>query len=331
MGEDAPAKRSRDTEEETAQAPLGNASGLGALKEGWFAELSELWPGMAMSLEVKEVIFREQSKFQDVLVFESASFGRVLVLDGAIQVTDRDECSYQEMITHLPLCCVPEPKHVLVIGGGDGGVLREVCRHPSVERVDICELDEMVINVSKKYFPKTAIGYEDPRVAVHVADGIEFIRKSPDCSYDCIIVDSSDPIGPAEALFGLPFYQDVARVLKVGGVMSNQGESLWLHLDLIKKMVTKCSQAFDGSIQYAYTTIPTYPSGQIGFMLCSKGKPVDFKTPCRVIPEEAAKGRKGVNGKADLVPLQYYTPDVHRSAFVLPKFAADALSGVLRD
>ncbi|KAK3249843.1 ribonucleotide reductase (RNR) inhibitor [Cymbomonas tetramitiformis] len=178
------------------------AEGLDAVNKGWFSELSVMWPGQALSIKVEEVLFHDKSEFQDVMVFSSQAYGNVLVLDGVIQCTERDEFAYQEMITHLPLCALSEPpKTVLVVGGGDGGVLREILRHKSVTRVDMAEIDAMVPEVSKKFFPQMAIGFEDERVNLKICDGIKFVEDAAEGTYDAIIVDSSDPVGPAEVLF----------------------------------------------------------------------------------------------------------------------------------
>lgn len=164
-----------------------------------------------------------------------------------IQCTDRDEFSYQEMISHLPLCSLDEsPKRVLVVGGGDGGVLREVTRHASVEKVDLAEIDGMVVDVSQKHFPRMALGFQDPRVSVHICDGIDFVQKAAPGSYDAIIVDSSDPVGPAEVLFQRPFFEAMHEALRPGGVVCTQAESLWLHLPIIKSLAEMCSSVFAG-------------------------------------------------------------------------------------
>lgn len=231
-----------------------------------------------MSLKVEEVLDHHRSLFQDVLVFKSSNHGTVLVLDGVIQVTERDEFSYQEMIAHLPLYAHPNPKKVLVIGGGDGGVLREVARHPSVEEIVICEIDKDVIDVSKKYLPTLAKGYDDPRVKVHVMDGAKFMDENKD-AFDVIITDSSDPVGPASVLFETPFYNAMHGSLREGGIVCTQGECMWLHLNLIKPLVKSIKQRFT-SVEYAYTTIPTYPSGQIGFIIATKGENVLFRFIC---------------------------------------------------
>ncbi|KAI4330944.1 hypothetical protein MLD38_029180 [Melastoma candidum] len=143
------------------------------------------------------------------------------------------------MITHLPLCSIPSPRTVLVVGGGDGGVLREICRHSSVEHIDICEIDKLVIDVSEdEYFPELAIGFEDPRVHLHVGDAVDFMQKVPAGRYDAIIVDSSDPVGPAELLMEKPFFESVAKALRPGGVVCNMAESMWLHTHLIEHMIS---------------------------------------------------------------------------------------------
>jgi spermidine synthase len=278
--------------------------------DGWFHERGELWPGQAMSLKVKKVIDHHRSLYQDVLVFESENHGNVLVLDGVIQVTERDEFAYQEMIAHIPLFAHPNPKKVLVIGGGDGGVLREIARHPGVEEIVICELDQGVIDVSKKYLPALAKGYDDPRVTVHIMDGSVFMEQHQD-EFDVIITDSSDPIGPASVLFETPFYQAMYKSLRAGGIVCTQGECMWLHVHLIRPLVKSIAETYT-DVGYAYTTIPTYPSGQIGFILGTKERgPCKF--PARKPSDELQK------------QLRYYTPELHNASFVLPAFAQRAI------
>ena len=167
-----------------------------------------MWKGQAMSLKIDEELFRGRSEFQDVYVFKNSAYGNVLVLDGVIQATERDEFAYQEMITHLPLCALnEEPKRVLVVGGGDGGVLREVTRHGSIERIEIAEIDGMVVEMSKKFLPSMAVGFDDARVEVNICDGIKYVGDAEEGTYDAIIVDSSDPIGPASVLFEEAFFK----------------------------------------------------------------------------------------------------------------------------
>jgi spermidine synthase len=267
---------------------------------------------IAMSLKVKKVLDHYRTDFQDLLVFESENHGTVLVLDGVIQVTTRDEFSYQEMIAHIPLFAHPNPKRVLVIGGGDGGVLREVARHTGVEEIIECEIDEGVIIASKKYLPSLAIGYDDPRVSVKIMDGAKYMEENQS-SFDVIITDSSDPIGPASVLFETPFYNAMYKSLREGGIVCTQGECMWLHLNLIRPLIDSISQTFS-SVEYAYTTMPTYPSGQIGFIIATKGRN-SCKVPEREMTDAVQK------------ELQYYTPELHKAAFVLPAFAQRAIFG----
>ncbi|XP_024399842.1 spermidine synthase 2 isoform X3 [Physcomitrium patens] len=278
----------------------------------------------AHSLKVEKVLFEGKSDYQDVVVFESATYGRVLVLDGVIQLTQRDECAYQEMITHLPLCSIPNPKKVLVVGGGDGGVLREIARHKSVDQIDICEIDKMVVDVAKEFFPDVAVGFEDPRVNLHIGDGVAFLREVPEGTYDAIIVDSSDPVGPAQALFERPFYRTLDQALRPGGVICTQAESLWVHMPIIKNIVSACRHTFKGSINYAWTSVPTYPSGLIGFMLCSKAGPaVNFLEPCNPIDQAIDPE------KSSRRPMKFYNSAMHAAAFSLPQFAKVELEHLL--
>ncbi|XP_070330381.1 spermidine synthase [Odocoileus virginianus] len=292
------------------------APGPAAIREGWFRETCSLWPGQALSLQVEQLLHHQRSRYQDILVFRSKSYGNVLVLDGVIQCTERDEFSYQEMIANLPLCSHPNPRKVLIIGGGDGGVLREVVKHSSVESVVQCEIDEDVIQVSKKFLPSMAIGYSSSKLTLHVGDGFEFMKQNQD-AFDVIITDSSDPMGPAESLFKESYYQLMKTALKEDGILCCQGECQWLHLDLIKEMRHFCKSLFP-VVDYAYCTIPTYPSGQIGFMLCSKNPSTNFREPLQPLMQK----------QVEEMQLKYYNSDVHRAAFVLPEFARKALNDV---
>ncbi|XP_068665104.1 spermine synthase-like [Aristolochia californica] len=282
-----------------------------------------MWPGEAHSLKVENILYEGKSEYQEILVFESVTYGKVLVLDGIVQLTEKDECAYQEMIAHLPLCSIPSPKTVLVVGGGDGGVLREISRHSSVERIDICEIDKLVIDVCKKFFPDLSVGFEDPRVRLHVGDAAEFLRNAPAGMYDAIIVDSSDPVGPAQELVERPFFETAAKALRPGGVLCSQAESMWLHTHLIQDMISICRETFKGSVHYAWTSVPTYPSGVIGFLICSTGgPPVDFLNP--VNPIEKLDG--ALEFKRE---LRFYNSEVHTAAFALPSFARRGINGVL--
>ncbi|KAG6372463.1 Saccharopine dehydrogenase-domain-containing protein [Boletus reticuloceps] len=279
-------------------SPLSHPSIL----DGWFREVSSQWPGQAMTLKVNKILHIENSLYQDVLVFESETYGNVLVLDGVIQCTERDEFSYQEMIAHLPLASHPNPRKVLVIGGGDGGVVREVLKHDTVEQVVLCDIDEAVVRVSKIYLPHMSSLLESPRVKVFIGDGFKFLAEN-ESTYDVIITDSSDPVGPAESLFQKPYFKLLHDALAPGGHVSTQAECLWLHLPLISQLRDMTREIFPVS-QYAFTTIPTYPSGQIGFIVCSKDRERVLSEPVRKVKDTL-----------------YYNEQIHRSAFILPEFA----------
>ena len=212
--------------------------------DGWFREISDtMWPGQAMTLKVEKVLHHEKSKYQDVLIFKSTTYGNVLVLDNVIQATERDEFAYQEMIAHLALNSHPNPKKVLVIGGGDGGVLREVVKHDSVEEAWLCDIDEAVIRLSKEYLPEMAASYSHPKVKTHIGDGFQFLRDYQN-TFDVIITDSSDPEGPAETLFQKEYFQLLNSALTEKGVITTQAESMWIHLPIIKDLKKACSEVF---------------------------------------------------------------------------------------
>ncbi|KAL4402956.1 saccharopine dehydrogenase (NADP+, L-glutamate-forming) [Malassezia pachydermatis] len=278
--------------------------------DGWFHERSRQWPGQAMSLKVRRVLHVEQSQYQDVLVFESETYGNVLVLDGAIQCTERDEFSYQEMIAHLPINSHPNPRRVLVIGGGDGGVLREIVKHECVEEAVLCDIDEAVPRVSRTYLPKMAEGLDHPKAKVIIGDGFAFLKDPKNQgAFDVIITDSSDPDGPAEVLFQKSYFELLKGALRPGGHISTQAESMWVHLKLIREL-TQSTRALFPVADYAYTLIPTYPCGQIGFVICSLDPQRDVRVPQRVVPN-----------------CRYYNNDIHRASFVMPEFAHRVVIG----
>jgi len=289
-------------------------------KANWFAEINEQWPGQAMSLEIEKVLWDQQSDYQHVQVFKSKTFGNVLVLDNVIQLTERDECAYQEMITHLPMFSHPNPEHVLIVGGGDGGVIREVVKHKCVKSITICEIDQMVIDCGKKFFPSVAAAWDDKRLTIVCDDASKYMEsKEAEGKFDAIICDSSDPVGPAKALFESPFYRNMYKCLRPGGRISTQAESVWMHLELIQGLFRKTLPIF-ANVEYASTQIPTYPCGQIGFLMCCR---TDNKTPdqCRL------PVRKPDND----MELQYYSTELHSSCFVLPAFVSRAIQNIKKD
>ncbi len=264
-----------------------------------------MWPGISLSLEIEEVLYSEKSKFQQIDLFQTKNHGKMLVLDDIIQLTESDEFAYQEMLAHVPLFAHPDPEKVLVIGGGDGGILREVARHDCVKVIDFCEIDEMVITVAKKFLPGLACGFDDARVTVHIVDGSAYVQKQSD-KYDVIIVDSSDPIGPGEALFERPFYEGLKTALRPNGIIATQGESFFMHKECVVDLV-KITRSLFPVQAYSYFLVPTYPGGNIGICLGSLGP--ELKKPCRVISDQFQ------------AQLQYYTREIHEASFVLPHFA----------
>ena len=280
------------------------------LSNGWFSEISPMWESVALSIEIEEHLLSKKSKYQQIDVFKTKTCGNMLVLDGIIQATELDEFAYQEMLTHIPMFAHPNPEKVLVIGGGDGGILREIGRHDCVKEIDICEIDEDVINASKKYLPSMACGFDDPRVNLHIADGSVFI-KDRQKYYDAIIVDSSDPIGPGEALFKSSFYEAMKTALKDDGIIATQGESFFLHGETVKNLMCVARKLFNHSA-YAYMLVPTYPGGNIGTVVGSMGR--DPRTPARKISDVLQK------------QLRYYNPEIHAASFVLPENGKRLLS-----
>jgi spermidine synthase len=274
----------------------------------------------------KSILFQAQSEYQHVLVFRSAQYGNVLVLDGVIQLTERDEFSYHEIMTHVPLCSHPHPSRVLIVGGGDGGILREVCRHESVTEICVVEIDHVVVNVCRRFFgTSTAVCFDDPRVRLVHADAAEFLngsngsadsdsdnlntRNSNEGYWDVIVGDTSDPVGPAESLFQPAFYESMYRALRPSGIVCVQAECFWIHLDLIADLTACCRDIFD-SAEYCSTMVPTYPCGQIGFILASKQVSIRGPSTCRYPVRQP-----------DFVQdLQWYSPAMHTAAFTLPPF-----------
>ncbi len=277
---------------------------MNEIMNGWFSEICPMWPGMALSVEIEETLYSKRSEFQQIDLYMTKSHGKMLVLDGIIQLTERDEFAYQEMLTHVPMFAHPNPERVLVIGGGDGGVLRELGRHDCIKNIDFCDIDPEVMKVAKQFLPSMACGFDDPRVTVHIADGSKFIKEHKN-TYDVIIVDSSDPIGPGEALFEKPFYEGLKAALKKGGIVATQGESFFIHRECVKNLITITRELFP--IQaYSYMIVPSYPGGHLGICMGSLGP--ELSTPARTITSEMQE------------ELEYYSPEIHKASFVLPHF-----------
>ncbi|KAH9632801.1 hypothetical protein HF086_012626 [Spodoptera exigua] len=285
---------------------------MNSLKKNWFTEDCEMWPGGTFSVEVKEVLYSEQSDYQEITVFDTTKFGKVLVLDGIIQLIVK--LILQESIAFLPLCLHKNPEKVLIVGGGDGGVAREVAKHPQVKEILQVEIDEKVIEVSKKYLPFLAVGFESPKLKLHIGDGFEFMLNHKN-EFDVIITDSSDPVGPAVSLFRDHYFQLMKSALKPNGIICSQAGTVWNDLDLVSNILNICKKQFPKAA-YAYASVPTYPSGQIGFVIGSLDNDIVFDKPERVFTEEDEKEMK----------LRYYSSEIHKAAFVLPTFVRQHLA-----
>ena len=266
--------------------------------------VSEIDQGFGNTVEITGILCNIKSRYQRIKIYETANLGRLLMLDDIIQLTEFDEYAYQEMMTHPALLVHPNPEKVLIIGGGDGGVAREVARHKTVKHIDQCEIDGEVVDLCRKYIPSTACGFDDKRMHLTIGDGLEFVKQRKN-EYDVIIVDSTDPIGPGEVLFGREFYESVHAALKADGVVASQSESIFLYPDIVKRLYGFTRELFKYN-GYAFIAVPTYPAGSIGVCVASKANPV--KKPLRQMDEDLKK------------VLKYYTPEIHEAAFVLPAF-----------
>lgn len=259
---------------------------------------------LSLSIRVSQVIFFKDSDYQSILIVDTHEFGRALLLNDRFQMTERDEFIYHEMITHVPMHSHPAPSKVLIIGGGDGGTAREVLKY-KVELVEVVEIDMDVIEASKRYLPSLSIGFLDDRCKVIIADGYKYIRELKD-SYDIIVVDSTDPVGHAENLFREDFYKAVYESLKIEGLFVSQTESPFFNLDLIIDINKILSKIFP--IVYLYLApIPSYPSGLWSFTIASKKYDPLFPL------------------KKEVLVTRYYTREIHKASFVLPRFLEDAI------
>jgi len=258
-----------------------------------------------LSVEVTRTLHHEKTEFQELTIVETPQWGRLLALDGFFQTNDVDEFVYHEMGTHVPLFTHPDPKRVLVVGGGDGGMVREIAKHPGVEHIDLVEIDGRVIETSKQYFPNISVALTsgDPRIHIHVDDGIKWV-KDREAEYDVILIDSSEPIGPGIGLFTPEFYATVFKALTGDGIMVAQTESPWTNADVIKMAFAGISKSFPVTRLYT-CAVPTYPSGLWSFTLGSK----------RYDPLLAE-----VEGRFGGMATRYYTPGLHFAAFQLPRF-----------
>jgi len=272
----------------------------------WFTEKQT--EHLGLGVRVRESLLVEQTPFQELAVLDTYQYGRMLVLDGAIQTTEQDEFIYHEMITHVPLTTHPQPREVLVIGGGDGGAIREILRHSEVRRVRLVEIDERVVAAARRFLPGLSQALDDPRAEVMIADGAEYLRALRGAC-DVILVDSTDPVGPAVKLFEADFYRAVHDALNPEGLFVAQSKSPYLDRGLIRDLLGIVRSLFPVALLYT-AAIPTYPSGLWSFVLGSKvHHPLAFD-----------------EGRAEKLETRYYSAEIHRSAFALPREIRDELN-----
>ncbi|AWI06843.1 polyamine aminopropyltransferase [Clostridium drakei] len=259
----------------------------------------------AMTYKIKETLVRKETEYQDLAIVDTYSFGRMLLLDGIVQTTIKDEYVYHEMIAHIPLFTHPNPKKVLVVGGGDGGAIREVLKHPSVEKAVLCEIDKEVINECKRFLPEISCALDDTRCEIFVGDGIKYVHEHKN-EFDVIIVDSTDPFGAAEGLFGGSFYKEIYDCLTEDGIFIAQTETPFYLPEVVKRVYNDANAVFPITKLFM-AGIPTYPSGFWSFTVGSK----------KHDPETA-----DLSNSID-IDTKYYTKKLHKACFVLPKFVED--------
>lgn len=278
----------------------------------WYTEKHS--EDIGITLKVSKTLFSGESAFQKLEIIETLEFGKMMLLDGLVMVTERDEFVYHDMIVHPALFTHPNPQKVLVVGGGDGGSIREIMKHPAVEQAVLCEIDGLVIEKSIELLPTMAceIDGSNPRVTLHVDDGLAYIREHQD-AFDVILVDSTDPIGPAVGLFEEDFYRLVFGALKADGIMVAQSESPFYHADLQKNMYANLRAVFPLVDMYQ-AFIPTYPSGFWSFAFASKKY-----HPVKDFDLQRAASRDFYT--------KYYNEDLHLGAFMLPTFAKENIAG----
>lgn len=274
---------------------------------GWFQE--KLFPHVRQTFEITRILFRERTEHQDLVIFETPTYGRVLALDDIIQVTEKDEFVYHEMMTHVPILAHGKARNVLIIGGGDGGILREALRHKGVKKVTMVEIDRGVVDMCLKYMPSIPQkAFDDKRTDLVITDGAKFVAETKE-RYDVVIVDSTDPMGPGEVLFTEEFYRNCRRCMTPGGVLVNQNGVPFMQPDEVTMTYRRRKKSFKVSSFY----IAAVPSYYGGFMTLgwASNDPKLHQTKLATIAKRA---------KAAKLRTKYYTPEIHVGSFALPQF-----------
>ncbi len=283
-------------------------------REVWFTDRDD---NIALSIRHKgELLYNEKSPYQKVQVYDTYAFGRMLTIDNMVMCTEKDEHSYHEMLIHIPMQSHPNPKNILLIGAGDGGSARELVRYESVEKITQVEIDEKVVEASRQFLPGISSAYGHPKLDLRIEDGIKFVRESAPATYDLIIIDGSDPQGPAEGLFSIDFFKDVYRCLKSDGILCFQSESPHCNSHAFVELNQCQKQIYGKNNVHTYLAhVPMYPSGIWSFMYASKGNLHPYKT---LDTDE-------VNSFVKKHKLRYYSADIHKAAFVLPYYVKEMI------
>lgn len=276
-----------------------------SLDDTWFTE-KHLDAGAAFSLKIKAKLHEEQSPYQKIEIYETEQFGKLMVIDGCTMVSTRENFIYHEMMSHPVLFTHPNPKRVLIIGGGDCGTLREVLKHPEIEMVHQIDIDERVTRLSEIYFPELCVSNNDPRAELMFIDGVQWVKDASEDSYDIIIIDSTDPVGPAEGLFSRQFYQECFRILGKNGLVIQQSESPLYHMNILRDMYEEIRASGFMDVLTLFFPQCIYPSGWWSATVACKDNVIaGFR--------EEASENKGFE-------TDYYNAAVHRAALVAPEF-----------
>lgn len=273
-----------------------------------------LYSSYGQSFRIDEVLYEDKSEHQHLLIFQNEQFGRVMALDGIVQTTERDEFIYHEMLTHVPLIAHGNAQRVLIIGGGDGGILREVCRHATVSHITQVEIDQAVIDLAKTYLPAHSAGaYDDPRANIVIGDGFDFVQTTTE-RFDVIISDSTDPLGPGEVLFSKDFYAGCQRSLNPGGILVTQNGVPFMQSDELSNTAARLQRLFKDRTFYG-AAVPTYIGGLMTFAWASDD-PALRQTDLALLKQR---------WQAQGIQSRYYTPELHQAAFALPQYLLNML------
>lgn len=286
--------------------------------EYWFLEKSNTFPGQCFGLRLEKILHYEESEYQKILFFKSTNFGTVMALNGVIQCTEKDEFAYQELITHLPVMLHVAPKKILVIGGGDGGVVRELIKHVQegvVSSITIVEIDSKVVSLLKRYLKSMSSCYDHPSVKLIIQDGVDFLASNSE-KFDIIITDCSDPEGPASSFYDTLFFFSLKNSLadKNSLIIMQSSENIWLNISYLSMLLASVKKVFP-NVRYSQCYLPSYTSGQLGLIIASLDQTKDLTVPTRIYPKEK-----------ESILFRYYNQFVHTNAFVLPNWSANLLN-----